>query len=101
MAKIISGIIIEKSQALTLDEFCNAIHSEPQLITKMIEYQLLHPEGNEPSEWRFDSVSIKKGRIAASFYYDLEINLQGIALALQLLDQNEQLQKKIDILENK
>ena len=84
--KIISGIIVEKSQSLTLEEFCLATHAERQTVIKMIEYQLIQPQGTAPEEWRFDSLSLKKGRIASSFYRDLEINMAGIALALELLD---------------
>ncbi len=99
MAKIIAGVIVEKSQSLTLEEFCRATHTQPDLILQMIEYQLIQPEGETPSNFRFDSVSLRRGRIAASFYHDLEVNMAGIALALDLLEKIELLQQKLDILE--
>ncbi len=99
MAKLISGVIIERTESLTLQEFCYAIKTEPEFIHKMVEYQLIQPHGQSPEEWRFDSISLKKGRIALSFYKDLEINLPGIALALELLEKIEKLQKDIKILE--
>lgn len=99
MAKIISGVIIEKTESLTLEEFTQAINTEQDFIFKMVEYQLVIPEGNSPEAWRFDSTSLKRGRIALSFYKDLEINMSGIALALELLDKIEKLQKDIEILE--
>ena len=101
MAKPLSGVIIEKSQSLNLDEFCNATHAQKEIVIQMIEYQLIEPEGNSPEEWRFDWHSLKRGRIASSFYHDLEINMQGVALALELLDKIEYLQNQIDILEKK
>ncbi len=98
MAKTITGIVIEESSSLTLDEFCHATRTEREIVLQMVEQQLIKPQGNKPDEWRFDSFSLKRGRIAASFYHDLDINLPGIALALDLLDEIEKLQQQIDIL---
>lgn len=101
MVKIISGVIIEKTACLTLTEFCQATHIPAELILQMIEYQLIEPQGKTETEWRFDSVSIKRARTAASFYQDLEINLPGIALALELLEKIDDLQHQVNILEKK
>ena len=67
MGQIISGVIIEKSASLTFEEFCHAIQTQPEVIVQMIEYQLLQPQGETPEEWRFDSLSLRRGRIAAQF----------------------------------
>lgn len=101
MAKTITGIIIEESSSLTLEEFCQATRTQREIVLQMVEHQLIEPEGGSPEQWRFDSFSLKRGRIAASFYHDLEINMPGIALALDLLDKIEKLQQQIEILEKK
>lgn len=101
MAKTITGIVIEESSSLTLDEFCHATRTQREIVLQMVENQLIEPLGATPEEWRFDSFSLKRGRIAASFYHDLEINMPGIALALDLLDKIEKLQQQIEILEKK
>lgn len=98
LPSIVVGVIIENSECLTLDELSLAIKLEKQTILQMIDHQLIQPIGENPEEWRFDSISLKRGRIAASFYHDLEINFSGIALALELLDRIEELQQQIDIL---
>lgn len=99
MDKVIAGVIIEKSASLTLEELCHAIHVQPEIILQLVEYQLIRPEGETAADWRFDSLSLKRSKIAASFYHDLAINMEGIALALELLDQIEHLQQQIHILE--
>ena len=90
-----TGVIIEK---LTLDEFSQVIKIEKKIVIEMVEYQLFQPEGKDPEEWLFDAFSLKRGRIAASFYHDLEVNMQGVALALELMDKIEDLQQQIAIL---
>jgi len=101
MKHVISGVIIEKSYALTLDEFAHATHAQKELIFEMVECQLIQPEGESPDKWRFDSVSLRRGRIASSFYRDLEVNMQGVALALDLLDRIDNLQHELERLEKK
>ncbi len=97
--KSISAVIIEQSSCLTLDEFCHAIHVEKTTIVEMVEHELVQPEGDTPEQWRFDSTALRRGRIATSFYRDLEINMSGIALALDLLEKIEYLEQQLDILE--
>lgn len=101
MVKIVTGVIIEESNALTLEEICRAIQSQKDFILQLIDYQLIQPQGASPDDWRFDSESLKRARLARSFYHDLEVNLPGVALALELLDKIEHLQHQLDILEKK
>lgn len=96
---LMSGILIEKTQALTLDEFSRVIKIEREIIVQMVDYHVVEPEGKTPQEWRFDSIALKRGIKASSFYHDLEVNLPGIALALDLLDKIENLRQKINIYE--
>lgn len=93
----ISGVIIEEGQALTLEELCNALQGEKTLIIQMVEYELIQPQGETPEQWRFDSISLKRARTALSFYHDLEVNMPGIALALDLLEQIQQLQYQLEV----
>lgn len=95
---VLKGIVIEDGNLLTLEEFCMAAHADRTLVIEMVEYQLLTPEGNSPEVWRFDSVSLRRMRIANSFYHDLEVNLPGIALALDLLDKIDDAQRQLRIL---
>jgi chaperone modulatory protein CbpM len=96
MEQLITGVIIE---SLTLEEFSRAVKAKREVIIEMVEYNLFQPEGQRPDEWRFDSISLKKGKIAASFYQDLEVNMQGVALALELMDKIENLQQQLTVFE--
>jgi len=94
----IKGILIERSAPLTMEELSQALHLKTDLIIDMVEYHLLEPEGRSPESWQFDDLCYKRAKIAASFYHDLEINLQGIALALDLLEKIESLENQLTIL---
>lgn len=99
MVTIIKGILIEESSPLSLEELAQALHLRNEIIIEMVEQHLLAPHGQSPDSWQFDNINFKRAKIAASFYRDLEVNMPGIALALDLLEQIEQLQKRLTILE--
>lgn len=96
---LITGVIIESDEPLTLEELAQAISMNDDIVIKMVEYQLIQPKGDQPKNWKFDSLCLRRAKIAASFYRDLEINLSGIALALDLLEQIDDMQSRIDTLE--
>lgn len=98
---LITGVIVEESQSLTLEEFCQATHTSKEIIIEMVDYKLIQPQGKKPNEWRFDSLSLRRGRIAASFYYELEINMQGVALAVELLEEVEKLRGQVELLKKR
>ena len=97
--QILKGIIVEQSTPLSLGELCEAIHLQTPVVIKMVEHQLIKPEGNTPDSWRFDDICLKRAKIAASFYYDLEVNMPGIGIALDLLERIEYLEQRLQTLE--
>lgn len=96
---IIKGIIIEESSPLTLDELSQAVRLRSKVVIEMVEHHLIEPQGDSPTSWKFDSVCLKRAKIAASFYRDLEINMPGIGIALDLLEKIEYLEQRLQTLE--
>lgn len=81
------------TEPLSFAELCRALQTEQQFVIELVELHVLTPYGNNYTEWYFDSYNFKRAKIAISFYRDLEVNLNGIALALDLLDQLDRLPK--------
>lgn len=92
----IKGIVIESDTALSFEELLNALQVEPTFIVELVEYQLIIPQGKTQDEWHFDAESLRKARLARNFYHDLEINMPGISLALELLDRIEKLENELN-----
>ena len=89
----------EENELTTLKEICHTIQIDENTIIEMVEYELITPKGGKPENWRFDANSLARAKRAVSFYQDLEVNYPGIALALDLLDTIEKLEKKIKTLD--
>lgn len=65
----------------------------------MVHEGLLRPLGERPDQWQFSGAQIRRARRAVRLQRDLELNLAGAALALDLLDQIDALHARIRALE--
>jgi len=64
-------------------------------IIKMVEHGIVEPEGGEIMLWRFTSKDLARLNKARRIERDLEVNLPGIALSLELIDQVEELKARL------
>jgi chaperone modulatory protein CbpM len=87
--------IVEEEVHLTLMELCHACHTSEDHVISWVYEGVLKPVGETPKNWRFSGPSMRRARLASSLSYDLEINLPGIALALDLLDEIHILQTRL------
>lgn len=98
-----SAIIIDEQHTLTLAELSHTCAVQTGYIIELVDEGLLTPEipteEPEPYHWRFTGTQIRRARIALRLQNDLGINLAGVALALQLLDEIEALQRRLDTVE--
>lgn len=79
--------IIAEEVRLSLVELCHICRVKEQEVRAWVVEGVLEPEGSSPSEWRFAGSAIRRARAAYRLSRDLEVNLAGIALALDLLDE--------------
>jgi chaperone modulatory protein CbpM len=93
---ILSGIILEDTARLTLRELCDACAVNAEFIAELIDEGVLEPAGTEKSHWCFTGFSLHRVRTAKRLQRDLGINLAGVALALELLDEVRQLREQLN-----
>jgi chaperone modulatory protein CbpM len=95
----LSGIILEEQTELTLAEVCRACAVHAEYIIELVEEGVLVPDGNAPVSWRFTGTHMHRATVSLRLQRDLGVNLAGVALALQLLDEVEALRARINALE--
>lgn len=79
------------AEPLNFEDLCHALQADRHIVIELVELHVLQPQGHSHIEWRFDSYNFKRAKTAISFYRDLDVNINGIALALDLLDEIERL----------
>ena len=89
------AIILEEQMQLSLADLSRACAVHAERILELVEEGLLEPVGNSPRIWRFTGTHLRRARVALRLQEDLGINLAGAALALQLLDEIDELQARL------
>jgi chaperone modulatory protein CbpM len=98
---LLTGYILEEQTELTLDEICRACAAQADMIMELVQEGVLAPEGGTPDHWRFTGMHLHRARVALRLQDDLGVNLAGAALALELLDELDNLRARLQILEGK
>lgn len=87
--------ILEEQTGLTLDDLCLACAVRDEQIIALVDVGVLEPQGREPARWRFGGASLQRARMALRLQRDLDIDVAGAALALQLLEEIDTLKARL------
>lgn len=92
------GINAEET-LFTLHEICEHGGVGVEFVVELVEYGVILPltEAEVP-QWVFDAVALARLKRALRLQCDLEINLPGVAVSLDLLDEIQRLHQQIDLL---
>jgi len=91
--------LVTETLVLTFDELCKDSGLPGKQITLYVEEGILTPQGAGMAEWRFSRLSLIKVCKASRLEQDLGLNAAGVALALELMSQVEELKAKLKLLE--
>jgi chaperone modulatory protein CbpM len=94
---ILSGILLDEHTELSLDDLCQICTSSSEFIIELVEEGVLEPAGYQQTHWRFSASSLRRARTAVRLQRDLGVNLAGVALALDLLDEIDSLRNQIRV----
>ncbi len=92
-----TGTVIEED-ALTLGQLCRACGAHADWIISLVEESIIEPQGKDIRLWRFSGASLVRARSALRLQRDLGVNLAGIALALDLMEELESLRAQMKTL---
>ena len=97
--KLLYGDLLDEDVEMTLEQLCRACELSEAQIIELVEQGIIDPLGPDPAEWRFVSVSLRRVRITRNLQRDLGVNAPGAALALELLEEIEELRARLQRLE--
>lgn len=84
---------------VSLKELCEICSVSTDYVHELITYEIIRPQGEELSDWTFDLRELTRIKRALRLQHDLEVNLAGIAIVLDLLDEIEELRAHAKLLE--
>ncbi|MCW7537948.1 MerR family transcriptional regulator [Aquabacterium sp. A7-Y] len=95
------GILVEEQIELSIDELGRACRCSGDWIVTLVREGVLEPADLHGGEWRFGGSALKRARRATRLLRDLELDVTGLALALDLLDRIDTLQQRLAELEHR
>lgn len=85
------GDIVEEHIEFTLVDLCRITGASSADFIRWVEEGALEPQGARIEEWRFSGTCLRRAITAQRLTNDLQVNAQGVALALDLLDLLDQI----------
>jgi chaperone modulatory protein CbpM len=93
--QVFSGTILGDEGVLSLADITRACAIHADYVVELVEEGVVAPTGQDPVRWRFSASCLIKIRKAVRLQNDLGVNVAGIALALQLMDEMETLRQRL------
>jgi chaperone modulatory protein CbpM len=91
----LSGAIFEESAVLTVKDLSRMCAVDERHIVEFVDEGVLSVVEINTTEWLFTGAALRRARLALRLERDLELNLAGVALALELLEELEQLRREL------
>lgn len=95
---IITAIVLDDDSSVTFVEVCENYHLSEDILSELVELGLFKDELTAAT-LRFNAEKLARIRTASRLLNGLQINTSGAVLALELLDEIEQLRQEIAILQ--
>ena len=95
MSDPVSTTVVEDELQMNLAELARACRAREEQIHVWVVEGVLQPLGESPSTWRFAGASLRRAKLAITLTRELEINTPGVALALDLMDEIEELRARL------
>jgi chaperone modulatory protein CbpM len=91
----LSGAIFEESNLLTVEELSRICAVDERHIVELVDEGVISVVEVGTVQWRFSGTALRRTRLALRLERDLELNLAGVALALDLMEEVERLRREL------
>ena len=97
------AIFVKEEQIISLAELCRGCALPAEQVISMIDYGIVEPlkSGQNSKGWQFSVGCVRRLQTATRLQHDLDVNLAGAALALDLLDEVKSLRQMVVSLRRK
>lgn len=92
---ILTGVVLDEQTELSLTDLSQACSTSTEWVIELVQEGVLEPVGGQPTQWRFSGTSLKRAHTAMRLQTDLKINLAGVALALDLIEEIETMRERL------
>jgi chaperone modulatory protein CbpM len=91
----LTGTLLDHSTVLSIQDLSRMCNVDERHIVEFVEEGVLSVV-EVSSEWHFSGDALRRARLALRLERDLELNLAGVALALDLLEELQGLRRQLE-----
>jgi chaperone modulatory protein CbpM len=92
--RALPGTIFDESMTLSIKDLSRMCAVDERHIVELVEEGVLTVV-EVSREWHFTGDALRRARLAVRLERDLELNLAGVALALDLIEELQQLRRQV------
>jgi chaperone modulatory protein CbpM len=97
----IASEVVEETAMCSFHELCVSCDVNPDWVAGLVEQGAIEAVGRTRQEWQFTTLSLIRVAKAKRMERDLGLNLPGLALALDLLDQLDEMRARLRSLQER
>lgn len=86
---------------LDMRTLCQEADVPAAYVIEIVEHGIVEPLGRTPEEWLFDDRAPVLAKRAVKLHQELELEWEGVALALELLEEVQQLRSENSMLKQR
>lgn len=96
---IITAVLMDENTSVSRLEICQTCNISEDVLIDMMEQGLFNHQGMQLQQIEFDLKMLRRIQTACRLQRDLGINVPGIVLILDLLEEIDELRDELDILQ--
>lgn len=93
--------VVETHSTVTLGQLCRSCGVHAEWVASLVDEGVIEPTRgaqHDYSRWEFAATYLPRVHAAAHLHRDLGVNISGLALALELMDEIQDLRARLDAL---
>jgi chaperone modulatory protein CbpM len=91
--------LLDERQWIAASELCRACRLDLETMIELADLGVFAPRGAEPGSWLLPADAVAPLRTASRLIHDLGVNASGAALALELIEAQRELERRLRVLE--
>jgi len=91
--------LLDEQDWIGATEVCRLCRIELTAVVELADLGIVSPRGYEPEQWQFAATELPRLRTVGRLMRDLGVNVSGAALAVELLEEQHHLERRLRRLE--
>ncbi|MBV9318259.1 MAG: MerR family transcriptional regulator [Gammaproteobacteria bacterium] len=99
VTQVLEAHVLGESDWIAAREICGLCRLDLEAVLELAQLGVVSSREQVPGEWQIPATALPRLRVAGRLMQDLGVNVSGAALALELLEAQRELEKRLRRLE--